>query len=69
MIDPKTIMGFMYSKEDLAIDWEEAERWAKKMEGKGYGVEKRLMKGAEHLQLFLGKRKRGEGMGVGVGLG
>jgi hypothetical protein len=55
LIDQKTIMGFMYSKEDLAIDWEDVERWAKKTEENGYRVEKRLVEGAEHVQLFRGK--------------
>lgn len=55
LMSTKTVMGFMYSKEDEAVDWEDVERWAEKSKGIGYRVETRLVKNAEHVQLFRGE--------------
>lgn len=50
-----TKMGFVYSKEDLAIDWRDVEKWAGEAEKKGYGVVRKLVEGAEHAQMFRGR--------------
>jgi hypothetical protein len=55
VLDVNTFMGFIYSKEDLAIDWEDVEKWAKSAHDNGYSVEKKLVLGAEHVQMFKGK--------------
>ena len=75
LLDLKTVRGFVYSKEDLAIDWKNVEAFAKVTEKKGYRVEKKMVENAEHVQLFKGKGgekdywgfiERVWGMGVGV---
>jgi hypothetical protein len=58
--DPKYVptdcmRGYIYSKEDLAIDWNDVEKHAAVAERKGYTVLKKLVAGAEHVQLFKGK--------------
>jgi hypothetical protein len=76
VLDTKTVMGFVYSKEDMAIDWEDVDHWAKSAEDNGYQVEKKLVEGAEHAQMFRGKggeevywgfvqRMWNTGMGIG----
>ena len=60
MTDPKVIAercvrGFVYSKEDLAIDWRDVEHYANLAEEKGLQVEKMLVHGSEHVQQFKGK--------------
>ena len=49
------VRGYIYSKEDLAMDWKDVERHAAVAESKGYTVVKKLVEGAEHVQLFKGK--------------
>ncbi|KAE8453143.1 hypothetical protein EG329_011210 [Mollisiaceae sp. DMI_Dod_QoI] len=55
LLDQKCVKGYMYSKEDLAIDWRDVEKHADVAEEKGYTVRRKLIKGAEHAQLFKGK--------------
>jgi hypothetical protein len=54
LIDAKCVKGFVYSKEDLAIDWRDVERHAKTAREKGWRVEMKCVHGAEHVQLFKG---------------
>ncbi|KAH8587539.1 hypothetical protein B0O99DRAFT_694421 [Bisporella sp. PMI_857] len=46
--------GYIYSREDLAMDWKDIEKHAAVAEKKGYTVVKKLVQGAEHVQLFKG---------------
>lgn len=55
LVDQKCVRGYIYSKEDLAIDWRDVESHAAVAEKKGYEVSKKLVDGAEHAQLFRGK--------------
>lgn len=55
ILDAKTVMGFVYSKEDKAIDWRDVERWSDSAKENGYKVERKLIEGAEHAQMFRGK--------------
>lgn len=55
LIDRKCVRGYVYSKEDLAIDWRDVEWHAGVAEGKGLRVMKDLVHGAGHVQLFRGK--------------
>lgn len=54
LIDPNCVKGFVYSKEDIIIDWRDVESHAKLAEKKGYRVEKKLIEGAEHVKMFKG---------------
>lgn len=49
------LRGYVYSKEDLSIDWKDVEAHARKAEEVGYMVEKKLVEGAGHAQLWKGK--------------
>jgi hypothetical protein len=49
------VKGYVYSKEDLAINWEHVERYAAAAERKGYRVVKKRIEDAHHVQLFKGK--------------
>lgn len=58
--DPKFVpmncmRGYIYSKEDLAMDWKDIEKHAAVAEKKGYVVVKKLVEAAEHVQLFKGE--------------
>jgi hypothetical protein len=53
------VKGYVYSKEDLAIDWKDVEDSARTAEGKGYTVLRELVEGAAHVQLFKGKGGEG----------
>jgi Eukaryotic protein of unknown function (DUF829) len=55
MIEKNCLYGFLYSKEDVVIDWRNVEDHAAKTEERGYKVEKKLIEGAEHVQMFRGK--------------
>ncbi|KAH8597959.1 hypothetical protein B0O99DRAFT_650775 [Bisporella sp. PMI_857] len=55
LIDKKCVKGYVYSKDDLAISWEDVERHAREAKQKGYPVEKLLIHDAAHVQLFKGK--------------
>jgi hypothetical protein len=55
LIDKRCVNGFIYSKEDVVIDWRNVESHANLTEEKGYRVERKLIEGAEHVQLFRGK--------------
>ena len=60
MNDPKyvplnCVRGYIYSKEDLVMDWKDVENHAKVAEEKGYVVRKKLVEGADHAKLFKGK--------------
>jgi hypothetical protein len=46
--------GYIYSKEDLAMDWKDIEKHATVAENMGYTVVKKLVEEAEHVQLFKG---------------
>ena len=50
------VKGYVYSKEDLAIAWQDVENHAEDAQKKGYQVEKMLVHGAEHVQQFRGKQ-------------
>ncbi|KAH7346512.1 hypothetical protein BKA65DRAFT_399013 [Rhexocercosporidium sp. MPI-PUGE-AT-0058] len=76
LFDQKCIKAYVYSKEDLAIDWKDVEAHAKVTEEKGYRVVTKLVEGAEHVQQFRGKGgeqdywgwiQRIWGMAMGVG--
>jgi hypothetical protein len=54
LINPKCVKGFVYSKEDIVIDWKNVESHAKLTEEKGYRVEKKMIEGAEHVKMFQG---------------
>ncbi|KAG4430710.1 hypothetical protein IFR05_013814 [Cadophora sp. M221] len=55
LFDKKCLKAYIYSKEDLAIDWRDVEAHAKASEEKGYRVVTKLVEGAEHVQQFRGK--------------
>jgi hypothetical protein len=55
VVDGRAVKGFVYSKEDLAIDWKNVEAYAEGAERKGYRVVKKLVEGAGHVQMFKGK--------------
>jgi hypothetical protein len=55
LIDKNAVRGFIYSKEDMVIDWKDVEAYAKLMEERGDKTEKKLVEGAQHVQLFKGK--------------
>ncbi|KAG0651505.1 hypothetical protein D0Z07_1890 [Hyphodiscus hymeniophilus] len=49
------VRGYVYSKEDRAMDWKDIEKHAAVAETKGYTVRRKLIEGAGHVQLFKGK--------------
>jgi hypothetical protein len=55
LLDQNSVRGYMYSKEDMAIDWRDVEAHSTVAEEKGYNVYRKLIDGAEHAQLFKGK--------------
>lgn len=55
LVDRGCVKGYVYSDEDLAIDWRDVEKNAEIAKGKGYAVMKELIHGAGHVQLFKGK--------------
>ncbi|TVY23598.1 hypothetical protein LHYA1_G008139, partial [Lachnellula hyalina] len=55
LVDRETVRGFVYSKEDLAIDWRHVEAFAGVAEERGWRVERMLVEDAHHAQLFRGK--------------
>lgn len=55
LIEKKCVRGYVYSNEDLAIDWKDVEWHAKAAEEKGLRVMKKMVHGAAHVQLFKGK--------------
>ena len=55
LMDIGCVQGYVYSKEDLAIDWRNVEDHAAVTKGKGYRVVKERVEGAEHVQMFKGK--------------
>lgn len=55
IFDEKCVKAYIYSKEDLAIDWKDVEAHAAATEQRGYRVVKKLVESAEHVQLFRGK--------------
>ena len=55
LIDRKCVRGFIYSKEDLAIDWRHVEDHAAAAEANGYTVVMKLVESANHVQMFKGK--------------
>jgi hypothetical protein len=57
-IDKDCLKGFIYSKEDKAIDYRDVEEHSDIAESKGYKTIRRLVEGAEHVQMF--KAKGGE---------
>ncbi|TID18424.1 indole-diterpene biosynthesis protein [Venturia nashicola] len=54
LINSKCVKGFVYSKEDIIIDWRDVESHTKLAEEKGYRVERKMIEGAEHVKLFKG---------------
>jgi len=55
VVDGKAVKGFVYSKEDLAIDWKNVETYAATAENQGYRVVRKMVEGAGHVQMFKGK--------------
>jgi Eukaryotic protein of unknown function (DUF829) len=55
LIDGRCVRGYVYSKEDLAIDWRDVEGHAAVAEGKGLKVLREEIRGAEHVRLFRGE--------------
>jgi hypothetical protein len=55
LVDKGCVKGYIYSKEDLAIDWKDVENHSRLAEGNGYRVMKKMIHGAGHVQLFKGK--------------
>ncbi|KAF8862157.1 hypothetical protein BDZ45DRAFT_671211 [Acephala macrosclerotiorum] len=55
LVDQNSVRGYVYSKEDLAIDWRDVETHAEVAEEKGYKVVKKLVHDAQHAQLFKGR--------------
>ena len=47
--------GYVYSKEDMSIDWKDVVAHAKNAESKGYRVVTKLVEDAHHAQLWNGK--------------
>ena len=47
--------GYIYSKEDEAMDWRDIEKHADRAEKAGFRVERKLVVGAEHVQMFRGE--------------
>lgn len=55
LVDKACVRGYVYSKEDLAIDWKDVEDNTRLAKGKGFTVMKELVEGAQHVQLFKGE--------------
>jgi hypothetical protein len=55
LVSGKCIKGYVYSKEDLAMDWRDIEKHADRAEQNGFRVVTKLIQGAEHVQMFRGK--------------
>jgi hypothetical protein len=55
LVEQMCVKGYVYSKEDEAMDWRDTEKHAKVAEEKGYRVVKKLIEGAGHVQMFRGK--------------
>jgi hypothetical protein len=55
LIDRMCVKGYVYSKEDLVIDWRNVEDHAAVAEENGYRVVKKRVEGAEHVQMFRGE--------------
>lgn len=55
LFDGGCLKAYIYSKEDAAIDWRDVERHADVAQEKGYRVERKLVRGAEHAQMFRGE--------------
>lgn len=49
------VRGYVYSEEDLSIDWMDVEKHAKRAEQVGYRVLMKKVEGAGHAQLWNGK--------------
>lgn len=47
--------GYVYSKEDMSIDWKDVMAHAKVAESKGYRVVTKLVEDAHHAQLWNGQ--------------
>ncbi|KAG9231797.1 hypothetical protein BJ875DRAFT_105331 [Amylocarpus encephaloides] len=74
LVEPNVVKGFVYSKEDQAIDWRNVEAHADDTEKAGYKVLRKRVEGAVHVQLFRGKGGEDDYWGFvqrvwGVGLG
>ncbi|EHK99039.1 hypothetical protein M7I_5124 [Glarea lozoyensis 74030] len=54
-LNKNCVKAFVYSKEDEAIDWRNVEAHAKETEERGFRVERKLIEGAAHVQLFKGR--------------
>lgn len=75
LVDRGAVRAFVYSREDLAIDWRDVEAFAGVAAQRGYRVEKKLVEDAQHAQLFRGRGgekdywgfiERVWGMGIGI---
>lgn len=55
LIEKRCVRGYVYSKEDLAIDANDVERHAAVAEKNGYAVMKKQILGAQHVQMFRGE--------------
>lgn len=55
LIQKECVKGFVYSKEDLVIDWRDVEDGARISEERGWKTLKMLVVDAPHVQLFKGR--------------
>jgi hypothetical protein len=55
LVDQKCVKGYIYSKEDEAMDWRDTEKHAAVAREKGFEVVMKLVEDAGHVQLFRGK--------------
>ncbi|KAF4633021.1 hypothetical protein G7Y89_g5096 [Cudoniella acicularis] len=55
LVHKDCVKGFVYSKEDIVIDFRDVEDHANMADKKGYRVVKKLVEGGQHVQLFKGK--------------
>jgi hypothetical protein len=55
LVDQKCMKGYVYSKEDEAMDWRDTEKHAAVAREKGFEVVMKLVEDAGHVQLFRGK--------------
>ena len=68
IIPLECVRGYVYSKEDRAMDWRDVEKHAEVAKEKGYVVRKKLVEGAEHVKLFTGKGGEGDYWGFVEGV-
>jgi hypothetical protein len=55
LVNKRCVKGYVYSKEDKAMDWRDIEKHAGVAQEKGFRVVRKLVGGAGHVQMFRGK--------------